>query len=219
MRKTTTQNDDSGVSPVIGVILMVAITVILAAVIGTFVLGLGDSTQEPVNAGVNFDGTNEGVTMTVIDPGNVETFKLVAPNGNRSAGLGVAFQAGMKIEMREPDRNETRTVPAAGHLTTGATKQSEETCWVDHGGIDLQGDAEISSEADIPCDGGVIAGPQDLTGDGSADATIIQPGQAINLQQGDFQAIGTAGASAASKFGGASVSFSERSAVAYATKG
>lgn len=32
--------DDRGVSPVIGVILMVAITVILAAVIGAFVLGL-----------------------------------------------------------------------------------------------------------------------------------------------------------------------------------
>jgi flagellin-like protein len=36
-------NDDDAVSPVIGVILMVAITVILAAVIATFVLGLGDS--------------------------------------------------------------------------------------------------------------------------------------------------------------------------------
>jgi len=35
-------SDDRAVSPVIGVILMVAITVILAAVIGTFVLGLGD---------------------------------------------------------------------------------------------------------------------------------------------------------------------------------
>jgi flagellin-like protein len=34
--------DNDAVSPVIGVILMVAITVILAAVIGTFVLGLGD---------------------------------------------------------------------------------------------------------------------------------------------------------------------------------
>ncbi len=34
--------DDDAVSPVIGVILMVAITVILAAVIGTFVLGLQD---------------------------------------------------------------------------------------------------------------------------------------------------------------------------------
>ncbi len=33
---------ERAVSPVIGVILMVAITVILAAVIGTFVLGLGD---------------------------------------------------------------------------------------------------------------------------------------------------------------------------------
>ena len=39
----TIWGDDRGVSPVIGVILMVAITVILAAVIGTFVLGLGDS--------------------------------------------------------------------------------------------------------------------------------------------------------------------------------
>jgi len=35
-------NDDDAVSPVIGVILMVAITVILAAVIATFVLGLGE---------------------------------------------------------------------------------------------------------------------------------------------------------------------------------
>jgi len=37
--------DERAVSPVIGVILMVAITVILAAVIGTFVLGLGDQVQ------------------------------------------------------------------------------------------------------------------------------------------------------------------------------
>jgi len=36
--------DDDAVSPVIGVILMVAITVILAAVIASFVLGLGQST-------------------------------------------------------------------------------------------------------------------------------------------------------------------------------
>ncbi|WP_430503971.1 type IV pilin [Haloparvum sp. PAK95] len=39
-------SDDRAVSPVIGVILMVAITVILAAVIGTFVLGLGDSLSQ-----------------------------------------------------------------------------------------------------------------------------------------------------------------------------
>jgi len=42
--------DNRGVSPVIGVILMVAITVILAAVIGGFVLGLGDSLQSAPQA-------------------------------------------------------------------------------------------------------------------------------------------------------------------------
>jgi flagellin-like protein len=48
--------DDDAVSPVIGVILMVAITVILAAVIGTFVLGLGDQVQDSApQASFNFD--------------------------------------------------------------------------------------------------------------------------------------------------------------------
>lgn len=52
-------NDDRAVSPVIGVILMVAITVILAAVIGTFVLGLGDkvSTTTP-STSFQFDYNN-----------------------------------------------------------------------------------------------------------------------------------------------------------------
>jgi len=49
------QHSDAGVSPVIGVILMVAITVILAAVIGTFVLGLGDSVSQNPQAGVTFE--------------------------------------------------------------------------------------------------------------------------------------------------------------------
>jgi flagellin-like protein len=47
------------VSPVIGVILMVAITVILAAVIGTFVLGLGDQVQDSApNADFQFEYLN-----------------------------------------------------------------------------------------------------------------------------------------------------------------
>ncbi|QGA83251.1 type IV pilin [Halomicrobium sp. LC1Hm] len=48
-------NDDDAVSPVIGVILMVAITVILAAVIASFVLGLGDQTQTTPTASFSFD--------------------------------------------------------------------------------------------------------------------------------------------------------------------
>jgi flagellin-like protein len=57
MHLTRLLDDDTrAVSPVIGVVLMVAITVILAAVIGTFVLGLGDDLQvaQP-SAGFAFD--------------------------------------------------------------------------------------------------------------------------------------------------------------------
>ncbi|WP_227132310.1 type IV pilin [Halorubellus salinus] len=51
--------DDEAVSPVIGVILMVAITVILAAVIGAFVLGIGGSQETAPQASFqwNSDGT------------------------------------------------------------------------------------------------------------------------------------------------------------------
>jgi flagellin-like protein len=49
-------NDDDAVSPVIGVILMVAITVILAAVIASFVLGLGNQAQQGApTATIGFD--------------------------------------------------------------------------------------------------------------------------------------------------------------------
>jgi flagellin-like protein len=60
--------EDRAVSPVIGVILMVAITVILAAVIGTFVLGLGDQVSESApQAQFTFDyndGSTEYINLT-----------------------------------------------------------------------------------------------------------------------------------------------------------
>lgn len=55
-------DDDRAVSPVIGVILMVAITVILAAVIGTFVLGLGNQIQQTQpQASFGFDTGTETI--------------------------------------------------------------------------------------------------------------------------------------------------------------
>jgi len=56
-------DEERAVSPVIGVILMVAITVILAAVIGTFVLGLGDQLQETSpQASFGFDTGSSEIT-------------------------------------------------------------------------------------------------------------------------------------------------------------
>ncbi|WP_435364546.1 type IV pilin [Haloarchaeobius sp. DYHT-AS-18] len=54
--------DDDAVSPVIGVILMVAITVILAAVIGAFVLNIGGSQEKVPSASFSFDEETSAVT-------------------------------------------------------------------------------------------------------------------------------------------------------------
>ena len=58
------ENEDA-VSPVIGVILMVAITVILAAVIAAFVFGMGSNVQSTKTVGLNLqkDGTSLHVTI------------------------------------------------------------------------------------------------------------------------------------------------------------
>ncbi|QAU13525.1 type IV pilin [Halorubrum sp. BOL3-1] len=105
-------NDDRGVSPVIGVILMVAITVILAAVIGTFVLGLGDQlgdSQPTAQLDVSSNATADNITinhnggdrLTVSDlrievAGTDETsaFTGTVTGDNVSVGDSVTFTAG-----------------------------------------------------------------------------------------------------------------------------
>ncbi|WP_411967036.1 type IV pilin [Haloferax sp. YSSS75] len=75
MKFTDLLTDDDAVSPVIGVILMVAITVILAAVIGTFVLGLGDQVGNTApQASFAFDYTNNS---THTDTNSLEGDQLV----------------------------------------------------------------------------------------------------------------------------------------------
>ena len=65
MRLRQLVEDDDAVSPVIGVILMVAITVILAAVIASFVLGLGPGETQP-SASFSFEeNTNSGTVQSV----------------------------------------------------------------------------------------------------------------------------------------------------------
>ncbi|WP_455449016.1 type IV pilin [Natrinema thermotolerans] len=56
--------DERAVSPVIGVILMVAITVILAAVIAAFVLDLGQGQSANAQAGLGFETTAQDDTST-----------------------------------------------------------------------------------------------------------------------------------------------------------
>ncbi|MCZ7383986.1 MAG: type IV pilin N-terminal domain-containing protein [Candidatus Methanoperedens sp.] len=63
------RKNDEAVSPVIGVILMVAITVILAAVIAAFVFGMGPPTKAPqVQLKVTANSTGLTITHSGGDP-------------------------------------------------------------------------------------------------------------------------------------------------------
>jgi len=62
-------DDNDAVSPVIGVILMVAITVILAAVIASFVLGLGDQTQDAPTVSFDYDYDQSAGELTITKSG------------------------------------------------------------------------------------------------------------------------------------------------------
>ena len=66
MRLKQLFSDDDAVSPVIGVILMVAITVILAAVIASFVLGLGNQSNVSPQASfdADYDASASNLTLT-----------------------------------------------------------------------------------------------------------------------------------------------------------
>lgn len=91
--------DDSAVSPVIGVILMVAITVILAAVIGTFVLNLGGNLSDTSpQASFGFDFENDtGVTITHETGDSIE--------GSQLNTTGISSVSGQDWGDKYPDSN------------------------------------------------------------------------------------------------------------------
>jgi flagellin-like protein len=72
------KKDDEAVSPVIGVILMVAITVILAAVIAAFVFGMAGNIQKTKIVAAT--ATHTGITIIVTWNGGQDNSKVAVYN-------------------------------------------------------------------------------------------------------------------------------------------
>ncbi len=141
MQFTALYRDDDAVSPVIGVILMVAITVILAAVIGTFVLGLGGEIRSnPPQAQFTFDeASNEDLTIThdggdKVDVGNMNV------TGSDSSTSITACQS-----------NSGTTVWPATELTAG------DSCTVPNGQLDSGETIRVTWESDDGSSSGTLA--------------------------------------------------------------
>ena len=122
--KATIQTDEQAVSPVIATILMVAITVVLAAVLYVMVSGLitGPGASKPL---VTFSGINKvnavtwSFTVASAQP-------AVAPS-NYKLNFQIGQTAGTAVNMGATNVNTTVTV-------TGATPSSVGIKWTDLGG-------------------------------------------------------------------------------------
>ncbi|MFB6119063.1 type IV pilin [Halosegnis sp.] len=134
-------DDDQAVSPVIGVILMVAITVILAAVIGTFVLGLGDQVQnnapsfqatysfnpaggDGFETAANSDGDAFDVAHGGGDTADLSNFKIVINDESQSdlTSSGAVLTSGGSSSFSTGD-----SITASEGAGTGVTFVSGET--------------------------------------------------------------------------------------------
>jgi archaeal type IV pilus assembly protein PilA len=75
--KNKTRKNDEGVSPVIGVILMVAITVMMSAIVSSWSSGVKANTPTTIGLDISRSGNNVTVLVTSIDPANAAPLPLL----------------------------------------------------------------------------------------------------------------------------------------------
>jgi flagellin-like protein len=125
LKEFVSGESDRAVSPVIGVILMVAITVILAAVIGTFVLGLGDSlsnTSPQAQLSLSADAANDEIEFSHSGGDTLQSDRtriVVTFNSTQSLTLEPASGTNGSISVGDTATLNTSSDPAAFDGSSG----------------------------------------------------------------------------------------------------
>ena len=124
--------NDEAVSPVIGVILMVAITVILAAVIAAFVFGMAGSTQSTKTVGMTLTTNSTWLTITLTggtDLPTVDKLQLSVDGisygdiKQGSADPATPYKVGQIITNQSPVTNyDGKRVMIVGKFKDGSTQ-------------------------------------------------------------------------------------------------
>jgi len=73
---------EKGVSPVIGVILLVAVTVALVALATVIVFDIGSEVSDTADATVDVQETSTGISVDVIRNENIDELRVVSPDGS-----------------------------------------------------------------------------------------------------------------------------------------
>lgn len=176
------RKDTEAASPVIGVILMVGIAVILASIVGAFVVGVGGDIGQNEGATVELVQYSDRFSLTVVDVGDFEDAQIVGPQGQSSMRLNETFEEGTKIIIDERGFNNSDVKvsqppsslslpPGEDDLVGGDSDNppgaNPEQCLIRHSadvvhGVNVDG-------ADIGCSGQVLedvaGGDADFAGD------------------------------------------------------
>jgi len=118
------QEKTDAVSPVIGVILLVAVTVALVALATVIVFDIGSDVSDTADATVQLEQTPSGVQATIVRNENVESFSLV-DNGNANAtdvttGLSsVGDSATINVTAAKASSDTSGSVAVIGNLSGG----------------------------------------------------------------------------------------------------
>ncbi len=111
---------EEAVSPVIGVILMVAITVILAAVIAAFVFGMTGNVKTTKNIGITVEQKGTG-SFTVTNFGGADVNKLTGviqvKSGATTGTLGTSVGSTKTLSLD----TTTKRVIVTGTFSDGST--------------------------------------------------------------------------------------------------
>ena len=137
--------EDRGVSPVIGVILMVAITVILAAVIGAFVLGIGGEQNATPSASISLDADVDDDDLS-------------------DSTIEIVHNGGQTLELDDFQLSINGTIevdPVSGASNAGDTLSSGQSFTIEDGDLDTDGEGAIDDDASLRFihepSGGVVA--------------------------------------------------------------
>jgi flagellin-like protein len=125
--------DERGVSPVIGVILMVAITVILAAVIASAVLGFGSNVQENVQAGASVDsevGDPGSATITWVSEGSADSLEVSVNYDGTETATGTIDNVGGTYTYSEGTGSEIGTTSDDNEVRITVTATSGDSSTV-----------------------------------------------------------------------------------------
>jgi flagellin-like protein len=118
------RDGDRAVSPVIGVILMVAITVILAAVIGAFALSFADgggSSAPQISLESDYNETNDNVVTLTVQSGDTFDAENVEFEGDLASQTDADVESGGEDWTASSDFNDGDSVSAGDSIEVGVT--------------------------------------------------------------------------------------------------